>query len=89
MVLHFIVYLSQIVLFSFRFPQTVRPKQPIMSLTNGHSVSKETWDSHNKMLLEPLSHNDPEVCIHWINITLVTVTGRRHLEISAVMSPFT
>ncbi len=37
-----------------------------MSLANGHSVSKETWDSHNKMMLEPLSVNDSEVCVHWI-----------------------
>lgn len=32
-----------------------------MSLTNGHSISKETWDSHNKMMLEPLAINDSEV----------------------------
>ncbi|XP_056143926.1 serine hydroxymethyltransferase, cytosolic [Lampris incognitus] len=32
-----------------------------MSLTNGHGVSKETWDSHNKMMLEPLAINDSEV----------------------------
>ncbi|XP_041812940.1 serine hydroxymethyltransferase, cytosolic [Chelmon rostratus] len=32
-----------------------------MSSTNGHTVSKETWDSHNKMMLEPLSVNDSEV----------------------------
>ncbi|XP_054463850.1 serine hydroxymethyltransferase, cytosolic [Anoplopoma fimbria] len=33
-----------------------------MSLINGHNVvSKETWDSHNKMMLEPLSINDSEV----------------------------
>ncbi len=37
-----------------------------MSSANGHSVSKETWDSHNKMMLEPLSVNDSEVCVHWI-----------------------
>lgn len=35
-----------------------------MSLTNGQSVSKETWDSHNKMMLDPLSVSDSEVC--WI-----------------------
>lgn len=35
-----------------------------MSFTNGHNVSKETWDSHNKMMLEPLSNNDSEV--HWM-----------------------
>uniref|UniRef100_A0A671WDC4 Serine hydroxymethyltransferase n=1 Tax=Sparus aurata TaxID=8175 RepID=A0A671WDC4_SPAAU len=33
----------------------------IMSLTNGHSISKETWNSHNKMMMEPLSVNDSEV----------------------------
>lgn len=38
----------------------------IMSLTNGHTVSKETWDSHNKMMLEPLAVSDSEVCFHWI-----------------------
>ncbi|KAJ0000752.1 hypothetical protein NQD34_005772 [Periophthalmus magnuspinnatus] len=32
-----------------------------MSLTNGHCVSKETWDCHNKMMLEPLAVNDPDV----------------------------
>eukprot|EP00066_Takifugu_rubripes_P012795 XP_011602061.1 PREDICTED: serine hydroxymethyltransferase, cytosolic [Takifugu rubripes] len=32
-----------------------------MSLTNGHIVSKETWESHNKMMLEPLATNDSEV----------------------------
>ncbi|XP_034396137.1 serine hydroxymethyltransferase, cytosolic [Cyclopterus lumpus] len=34
-----------------------------MSLTNRHNValSKEMWDSHNKMLLEPLSIGDSEV----------------------------
>uniref|UniRef100_H3CL90 Serine hydroxymethyltransferase n=1 Tax=Tetraodon nigroviridis TaxID=99883 RepID=H3CL90_TETNG len=32
-----------------------------MSLTNEHIVSKETWDSHNKMMLEPLATNDSEV----------------------------
>ncbi|XP_077396540.1 serine hydroxymethyltransferase, cytosolic [Festucalex cinctus] len=32
-----------------------------MSLTNGNNVSKETWDSHNKMMLEPLAVNDVEV----------------------------
>lgn len=37
-----------------------------MSFTNGHNVSKETWDSHNKMMLEPLSNNDSEVCVHWM-----------------------
>lgn len=34
-----------------------------MSLTNGHIVSKETWESHNKMMLEPLATNDSEVCV--------------------------
>ncbi|XP_027004226.1 serine hydroxymethyltransferase, cytosolic-like [Tachysurus fulvidraco] len=28
---------------------------------NGGSVDKETWESHNRMLQEPLSTNDPEV----------------------------
>lgn len=32
-----------------------------MSLTNGHCVSKETWDCHNKMMLEPLAVSDAEV----------------------------
>lgn len=32
-----------------------------MSLTNGHCVSKETWDSHNQMMLEPLATSDSEV----------------------------
>ncbi|XP_075999111.1 serine hydroxymethyltransferase, cytosolic [Genypterus blacodes] len=32
-----------------------------MSLTNGSSLSKERWDSHNKMMLEPLALNDSEV----------------------------
>ncbi|PWA33171.1 hypothetical protein CCH79_00013694, partial [Gambusia affinis] len=32
-----------------------------MSVTNGHSVGKGTWDSHSKMMLEPLSVNDSEV----------------------------
>lgn len=34
-----------------------------MSLTNGHNVSKETWQSHNKMMLEPLANSDSEVCV--------------------------
>ena len=37
-----------------------------MSATNGHSVSKDTWESHNKMMLEPLGINDSEVCVQWI-----------------------
>ncbi|XP_054616695.1 serine hydroxymethyltransferase, cytosolic isoform X2 [Dunckerocampus dactyliophorus] len=32
-----------------------------MSLTNGHNITKETWDAHNKMMLEPLAVNDSEV----------------------------
>ncbi|CAL1588788.1 unnamed protein product [Knipowitschia caucasica] len=32
-----------------------------MSLTNGHCVSEETWECHNKMMLEPLAVNDAEV----------------------------
>lgn len=32
-----------------------------MSSTNGHTISKETWDSHNTMMLEPLATNDSEV----------------------------
>ncbi|XP_045929677.1 serine hydroxymethyltransferase, cytosolic isoform X2 [Micropterus dolomieu] len=32
-----------------------------MSITNGHTLSKETWYSHNKMMLEPLSISDSEV----------------------------
>lgn len=34
-----------------------------MSLTNGNAVSKETWEAHNKMMLEPLVINDSEVCV--------------------------
>lgn len=47
----------------YRFPLCVTRETAIMS---GHGVSKETWDSHNKMMLEPLSINDSEVCVHWI-----------------------
>ncbi|XP_061567395.1 serine hydroxymethyltransferase, cytosolic [Cololabis saira] len=32
-----------------------------MSLRNGEAVSKETWDSHNKMMVEPLAICDSEV----------------------------
>ncbi|XP_034045982.1 serine hydroxymethyltransferase, cytosolic-like [Thalassophryne amazonica] len=32
-----------------------------MSLTDDNTVSKETWNSHNKMMLEPLAINDSEV----------------------------
>ncbi|XP_067088798.1 serine hydroxymethyltransferase, cytosolic isoform X1 [Osmerus mordax] len=32
-----------------------------MSVTNGDHVSQDTWESHNKMMLEPLSTNDSEV----------------------------
>jgi len=32
-----------------------------MDHMNGHHTDNETWDSHNKMMLEPLSTNDPEV----------------------------
>lgn len=45
----------------------------IMSLANGHRVSKETWDSHNKMMLEPLSNNDPEVGVY----ALAALCGQR------------
>lgn len=48
-------------LFFLEFPRCV-----IMSSTNGHTVSKETWDSHNKMMLDPLSSSDLEVCVYWI-----------------------
>ena len=44
-----------------------------MSLANGHRVSKETWDSHNKMMLEPLSNNDPEVGVY----ALAALCGQR------------
>lgn len=37
-----------------------------MSSTNGHAVTKETWDLHNKMMVEPLALNDSEVCVLWI-----------------------
>uniref|UniRef100_A0A672Z282 Serine hydroxymethyltransferase n=1 Tax=Sphaeramia orbicularis TaxID=375764 RepID=A0A672Z282_9TELE len=59
-----VVSLSQDLLkciFCLRFPLCVSRKTAIMSLTNGHCVSKETWDSHNKMMLEPLSVSDSEV----------------------------
>ncbi|KAL2100747.1 hypothetical protein ACEWY4_002508 [Coilia grayii] len=32
-----------------------------MDNANGHQTNNETWDSHNRMMLEPLSTNDPEV----------------------------
>lgn len=32
-----------------------------MSQTNGHHASKDMWESHNNMMLEPLSTNDSEV----------------------------
>ncbi|KAI3360108.1 hypothetical protein L3Q82_014420 [Scortum barcoo] len=44
-----------------KFPLSVTRETATMSLTNGHSVSKETWDSHNRMMLEPLSVNDSEM----------------------------
>lgn len=36
-----------------------------MDYTNGHSVDNDTWESHNRMMLEPLSTNDPEVGVLW------------------------
>ncbi|XP_030645688.1 serine hydroxymethyltransferase, cytosolic [Chanos chanos] len=32
-----------------------------MAHTNGHNADQDIWESHNSMLLEPLSTNDPEV----------------------------
>lgn len=32
-----------------------------MSVTNGHHNGKDVWESHNKMMLEPLATNDLEV----------------------------
>ncbi|XP_061703063.1 serine hydroxymethyltransferase, cytosolic-like [Syngnathoides biaculeatus] len=32
-----------------------------VALTNGQYVTKKTWDSHHKMMLEPLAINDSEV----------------------------
>jgi len=32
-----------------------------MPQLNGHTYN--TWESHNKMMLEPLSTNDPEVSV--------------------------
>ncbi|CAJ1075863.1 serine hydroxymethyltransferase%2C cytosolic [Xyrichtys novacula] len=32
-----------------------------MSMTNGNHISNETWDSHNKMMLDPLAVSDSEV----------------------------
>lgn len=32
-----------------------------MHCANGHPIDNETWESHNKMMLQPLSCNDPEV----------------------------
>jgi len=34
-----------------------------MAQLNGHD--NKTWESHNKMMLEPLSTNDPEVSV-WL-----------------------
>lgn len=34
-----------------------------MSSTNISTVSQETWESHNKMMLEPLAINDSEVSV--------------------------
>jgi hypothetical protein len=31
---------------------------------NGQTISRETWDSHNAMMLEPLATNDSEVRMH-------------------------
>lgn len=51
---------------SFRSPFCVTKESTTMSLTKVDSVSKETWDSHNKMMLEPLIINDSEVCVQWM-----------------------
>lgn len=56
-----------------------------MSSTNGHIVSKETWDSHNKMMLDPLSSSDFEVCVYWVFETkALNITY--FLESSAVLT---
>lgn len=46
-----------------------------MSLTNEHTVSKETWESHNKMMLEPLATNDSEVCVHLSSGHVLALSG--------------
>lgn len=51
--------------FVCRSPLRVTRESTTMSLTNGQSLSKETWDSHNKMMLEPLAVSDSEVCVQW------------------------
>ena len=55
-----------------------------MSLTNGNGhVSKETWDSHNKMMLGPLAINDSEVCVlllHGICHLHTTVRAQQHSQ---------
>lgn len=63
-------------LFVFWSPLCVTRESTTMSLTNGQSVSKETWDSHNKMMLEPLATSDSEVCVQW------------SLKMKAVFTPF-
>lgn len=55
-----------------------------MSLTNGHSVSKETWDSHNKMMLEPLAISDSEVCVQWILHTVNVQTTFKNIVLGRV-----
>lgn len=65
----FVIFVSNLMNhlpFFLDFPICATKETVIMSLTNGHNVSKETWDSHNKMMLEPLSNNDSEVCVHWM-----------------------
>lgn len=50
-----------------------------MSLTNGHIVSKETWESHNKMMLEPLATNDSEVWVDLLSGHVSEVPSHQYL----------
>lgn len=56
-----------------------------MYVTNGHSVGKETWDSHNKMMQEPLSVSDSEVCLRAIVEFMFFVSGTCELLLSIVV----
>lgn len=58
------------------FPLCAARQSLTMSLTNGHIVSKETWDSHNKMMLEPLATNDSEVCAHLPSVLELTESSQ-------------
>lgn len=57
---------KQIIMLLLKIPTCFDQRnKETMSLKNEHNfvVSKETWDSHNKMMLEPLSVSDSEVCV--------------------------